>query len=101
MHPQLISALEGCRLILLFPIRIISGFRCLDHNNRVGEAPESRHLYAEAADIQPVPNGPGPLKLLTDIVSMTPAFAQGGIGIYESFIHVDVRWVSGMPKARW
>jgi hypothetical protein len=35
------------------PVRIISGYRDPAHNRRVGGATRSRHLFADAADIEP------------------------------------------------
>ncbi|GAB3480009.1 D-Ala-D-Ala carboxypeptidase family metallohydrolase [Amycolatopsis cihanbeyliensis] len=42
------------------PIRVTSGFRSVACNNRVGGAPNSRHLYGDAADL-----GAGPHSLCT------------------------------------
>jgi hypothetical protein len=41
------------------------------------------------------------MEWLADHAERIDAFERGGIGVYEKFVHVDVRWVSGMPKARW
>ncbi|NLV56167.1 MAG: peptidase M15 [Acidimicrobiales bacterium] len=39
------------------PLRIASGFRSIACNRRVGGASRSRHLYGDAADIDPGPHG--------------------------------------------
>lgn len=71
------------------PLQIVSGFRCLRHNDAVGGAFASRHMDADAADI------------LSGYCTVAEAEAAGAIGIGESAgwaIHVDVR--PGAP-ARW
>jgi len=77
------------------PIIIDSGHRCPAHNasDAVGGAPDSQHLLGKAADIK--------------ARNYTPAEVQGyllgeypdryGIGIYETFTHIDVR----NEKGRW
>lgn len=77
------------------PLSINSGFRCKRHNARVGGASESYHTYGIAADIA-TPRG------LTDVefyelAQTVPAFRDGGCGIYDGRIHVDVR----NGTARW
>ena len=100
MHPQLISALEQLRCKIDSAITIVSGFRCLRYNMEDPDrAPNSRHLFGEAADLRLPPEMTA--KQFAKIAEQVEAFANGGIGIYKEFIHVDVRWVSGMSKARW
>lgn len=75
------------------PVIITSGWRCADHNNAVGGAPSSKHLYGIAADIK--------------VKDVDPAVVSAwlehrypralGIGVYPSWVHVDVRPV----EARW
>lgn len=77
-------------------VHILSAYRCIQHNRKIGGSQNSLHTMGKAADIQ--------IDGLTveqtlKIAEMIPEFANGGIGIYpqEHFVHVDVRPV----KARW
>lgn len=51
MSPVLIERLDKMREEYGQPIIVTSGFRCKDHNKRVGGSPRSQHLYGRAADI--------------------------------------------------
>lgn len=85
------------RLALYFPIIIInSGFRCPAHNAdpKVGGKSDSQHLLGKAADIKSRFGTPKEIKERAEII---PCFAEGGIGLYPSFVHVDSRG----HKARW
>jgi zinc D-Ala-D-Ala carboxypeptidase len=44
--------LEPLRAHFGKPLRIISGFRCIELNRKVGGAPDSQHTRGEAADIE-------------------------------------------------
>ena len=93
--PRLVDGLEQLRKLAGKPLTINSGFRCKTHNARIGGADDSIHTYGMAADVK-TPNG------LTDeqfrtMAEMVSQFRDGGIGIYNGRIHVDVRGT----KARW
>jgi uncharacterized protein YcbK (DUF882 family) len=91
VNPILIRQLEALRHALGDkPINVSSGYRCLNHNRAVGGSPRSQHLYGNAADIYV--SGISPKEL----AKQAGEFFDG-IGIYEDFVHVDVR---GYP-ARW
>ena len=93
---RLIDALEKLRTKLgNAPIHVNSGFRCWTHNEAVGGVPKSRHCTGEAADI--VVEGRHPLEV-AEAAERVEQFSHGGIGIYDTFVHVDVR--HGGP-ARW
>jgi uncharacterized protein YcbK (DUF882 family) len=68
-----------------------SGCRCLAHNAAVGGAPKSQHLLGKAADL-PVNNPRAIAEMLDELFPNTC-----GIGIYDEFIHVDIR----ENRARW
>ena len=97
----LIEALEELRFLINknleedLPLVIVSGFRCNIHNADVHGAEDSQHTKARAADIKP-PHGitPGQLAAYAEEVHL---FKYGGIGIYDGWVHVDVRGT----KARW
>jgi uncharacterized protein YcbK (DUF882 family) len=50
MDAQFIHKLQLARTWAGIPFRINSGFRCPQHNYNIGGAPNSLHLYGEAAD---------------------------------------------------
>lgn len=50
---SLAKLLEHVRFILMVPILIQSGYRCLELNNAVGSTERSQHLLCEAADFVP------------------------------------------------
>ena len=74
------------------PVYINSGIRCQQHNEAVGGANNSRHLYGDAADIRCPGKTPRELYAIAD--KLLP---NGGVGLYDWGIHVDTRGA----KARW
>ena len=79
------------------PIIVISGYRTLEYNTKIGGAKRSLHLVAKAGDII-VPDIT-PLEIKDTILQLIKEgkMKEGGIGIYSTFVHYDVRgW-----KARW
>ena len=75
-------------------IRVNSGYRCPVWNERVGGVVASQHLLGFAADI--VVQGLEPIEV-AEKADEVCAFHHGGIGVYNNFVHVDVR--DGV--ARW
>lgn len=75
------------------PVSISSGYRTAAHNAKVGGASQSQHLYGAAADI--VVAGAEPLAVAQYVEFLQPD--SGGIGLYQSFTHVDVR----ENRSRW
>lgn len=72
---------------------INSAYRTEAHNKSIGGATYSQHKYGLAADIHI--NGVTPKEIASYVETLMPS--SGGIGIYKSFVHVDVRQV----KSRW
>lgn len=75
------------------PMEICSGYRSLAYNKKVGGAEKSQHLIGMAADIAIA--GVSPLEIAQYAEFLQPA--SGGIGVYQTFTHVDVR----AGRARW
>lgn len=78
------------------PITIVSGYRSPEYNEALrkrssGVAKNSQHLYATAADIRVSGLTPSQVYKLAD-----PIFKDGGMGKYDTFVHVDVG-----PARRW
>lgn len=87
------------------PLTINSGFRCIAHNEEVQSqfieryvpfSSKSQHIMGTAADV----STPDFLtdEEFADIAEEVPAFRDGGIGLYNGRIHVDVR---ENGPARW
>lgn len=91
---KLLAALEDLREILDAPIHINSGCRCPDHNRRIGGKRNSQHLRGTAVDIRTDDIPPGQVALAARTID---AFIHGGIGRYDTFVHLDVRGY----RARW
>ena len=82
-----VGLLEQMREDLDFAILINSGYRCKDHNAEVGGAPKSWHLLF-ATDIRPENNDQDNLRAL---YKMALSLNFGGIGLYETYLHLDLR----------
>lgn len=88
---QLLNKLQQLRDLIKKPIIITSGYRAPAYNKRVGGASGSQHLLGKAADIKVSGISQNQLAKLAEQVGFN------GIGIYKTFVHVDVRF----RKARW
>ncbi len=90
---ELIVRLNAIRSRFGKPIIVNSGYRSPEHNANVGGVKNSTHIQGIAADIRP--QNKEDLKELRKIADeLNP---HGGVGFYDSFVHVDVRG----EKARW
>jgi hypothetical protein len=97
--PELILALEELRWSLgKVPVRVVSGYRCPKYNAKVCGAKNSQHLKGTAADIQV--KGFKPVYVAIE-AGMVEQFYKGGIGLYNTFTHVDVRGCYCGKRARW
>lgn len=79
------------------PIHIVSGYRTPQHNAVVDGAGHSQHMLAKAADIQVQGMTPKQVCALVKQLISEKQMAEGGVGLYDSWVHYDVR---GTP-ARW
>lgn len=93
INPELIEVLEELREIYQQPIIINSGCRCESWNKIQGGAPSSQHLLGNAADI--VIKGISPAKTYQYLDKKYQN--KYGIGLYLSWVHIDIR----KTKARW
>lgn len=94
---ELLQNLQVLRDAVGVPIEITSGFRNATYNKSIGGAPASEHIQAEAADIKI--KGLTPKQVAAKIEELIKAkkMKQGGLGIYKTWVHYDVRGTS----ARW
>lgn len=85
--PELINILQPIRAEFNTPIRITSGFRCIEYNGKAGGSSSSWHTVGGAADCS-IPNG----VTLDMIFSFARQFTMiGGFGFYDEHFHVDIR----------
>lgn len=90
---ELLVVLEDLRIWFDEAVSINSAIRCETHNKAVGGAENSMHLHGIAADI-----------VVKDITSEevyryldTKYPNKYGVGLYPSWVHIDVR----SDKVRW
>lgn len=91
--PDLVDVLQKIRTHFGAAVVINSGYRTETHNKKKGGAAYSQHKYGMAADI--VVKGVDPLKVAQYAEKLLPE--KGGIGVYKTFTHVDVR----TARSRW
>src|SRR5690554_5881414 len=94
---DLAQNLELVRLRLGVAIHISSGWRTVSHNRKVGGASNSQHLYGRAADIWSNIYTPNVIHQIIENLIQAGAMQQGGLGLYNTFVHYDIRGT----KARW
>lgn len=78
-------------------IHVNSGYRSPAYNRSVGGARNSQHLYAAAADIVVAGKTARQVKAKIEELIRSGAMEEGGVGLYSSFVHYDVRG----SRARW
>jgi len=94
VHPWLILGLEQLRTDIGKPLYISCGFRCRKHNAETKNAVrESWHSQGMAADIFVRGMDSDAVAARAEYVT---AFRHGGIGLYTSFVHLDIG-----PMRRW
>lgn len=111
-----LTILQAIRDYLGRPIKINSCYRDEKHNQAVGGKKNSLHLQFNAVDFKPVSFTPRELADLAEdidankfasitvweskLVTITPELL--GVGLYDTFIHLDTRGLFGMTApARW
>lgn len=97
---ELIRILTEIREHYNSPVIINSGYRCKEHNAKIGGAPSSRHVEGDAADF--TVKGIKTIDLYNYVIL---TYGDGPYGIarriskdpYAGFVHFDCRG----KKARW
>ena len=89
---ELVDILQKIRNHFGKPVTINSAYRTPTWNKEAGGTTYSQHLYGKAADIKI--SGVTPKKVADYAETLLD---NGGIGIYNTFTHIDVRSV----KSRW
>ena len=91
------NQLQALRDYIGKPIQVNSAWRSEEYNASIGGVKNSQHIMGRAADI--VIKGMTPIevsKIIEELISKGDML-QGGLGIYSSFVHYDIRG----EKARW
>jgi zinc D-Ala-D-Ala carboxypeptidase len=86
MKDSFLQKLDQLRYVCGFPFVITSGYRSADHPIEAKKDSPGTHAQGIAADIQALS---GDIKY--QIVKHALALGFTGIGIADSFIHVDIR----------
>lgn len=84
----LVDILENIRVHFGAPLHINSGYRTVSYNAQTkGSSPKSQHCNGLAADIWVEGHTPAEVYAYADKL----LGEHGGLGIYNTFVHVDVR----------
>ena len=95
---ELANNLQILRNELGVPVTVTgSGYRTPSHNKAVGGAKDSQHLTASAGDINAKGFTPKQLHARIESLIASKKMKQGGLGLYEGFVHYDIRG----NKVRW
>ena len=89
--------LQKLRDYLGVPIIINSAYRHLDYNRSIGSSDGSMHVQAKAADIRTKEHTPKQIYDAILHLIKEGIMEEGGLGLYNTFVHYDVRG----KKARW
>jgi len=76
---------------------LTNAYRCKDHNSDVGGSTSSQHLVGKAADVKSKSIKPKEMAQIVNDLMKNEKIKTGGIGIYNTFTHIDIRGV----RARW
>ena len=91
--PELVTVLQKIRDHFGAAVTINSAYRTEAHNKKVGGAAYSQHKYGIAADIAVKGVAPLSVARYADLLLGN----KGGVGLYGTFTHVDVR----ASRSRW
>lgn len=94
---ELIHNLQVIRDEVKVPISITSGYRSPEHNAKVKGAKDSQHVKGTAVDFKVQGLTPKQVSLIVEKLIAEKKIKQGGIGIYPSWVHYDIRGTI----ARW
>ena len=87
MSQVMVNTLQRIRDKVKAPIIITSGCRCPDHNEDVGGKKKSAHMKGTAVDIAVAQ---GNSRLRYNLISYAISEGIDRIGIYDTWIHLDI-----------
>ena len=94
---ELAENLQVLRDYLGVPLTINSAYRSPAYNSKIGGAKFSQHLEAKAADISTSKFTPEQVHAAILKLISEGKMKQGGVGLYNSWVHYDTRGTA----ARW
>jgi uncharacterized protein YcbK (DUF882 family) len=94
---ELAKNLQVLRDAVAKPISITSGYRSPERNAKVKGAKNSQHIKGTAVDLKVKGMTTKEVALIIEGLIENGKMKQGGIGIYPSWVHYDIRGT----KARW
>lgn len=94
---ELACNLQVLRDFLGEPIKINTAYRSLKHNRSIGSKDSSQHIKGKAADIKVRDLDTEDLYLIMEKLIEIGDLKEGGLGLYNTFVHYDIRGT----KARW
>jgi uncharacterized protein YcbK (DUF882 family) len=94
---EVLTNIQVLRDALNVPISIMSGYRSPERNAAVGGATKSQHMEGNAVDLQCKVKTPLEMYNMVEKLIKEGKMKQGGLGIYDGWIHYDTRGV----RARW
>lgn len=94
---KLANQLQYIRDFIELPIGITNAYRCRSHNKAVGGVSNSQHILGKAADLQVKGISTEELYKVIDTLAEYNHVMQGGLGLYDTFVHYDIR----AKETRW
>tara|TARA_R110002072_G_C7819582_1_gene523227 strand:- start:37 stop:420 length:384 start_codon:yes stop_codon:yes gene_type:complete len=94
---ELALNLQVLRDFLGEPLRINSAYRSEAHNKSVGGSSRSQHLLGKASDLRVKGLDSEDLYHIIEALINEGKIKEGGLGLYSSFVHYDIRGT----RARW
>ncbi|WP_420601495.1 YcbK family protein [Flagellimonas sp.] len=94
---ELANNLQIIRDYIEEPLTVTSGYRSPEHNLKVGGVPNSQHLLGKAADLIAKDLTSKQLSRIIEKLTVQGQIAEGGIGLYNGFVHYDIRGA----RKRW
>ena len=85
LHLVLLRKLSALRQAIGFPLLVNSGYRCKKENHRVHGVKTSYHLIGFAVDVTTAS------MKISDLLKHAQNINFGGIGVYDNFLHLDIR----------
>ena len=109
VHPAVLEIADAARTELGVGLAVFSGVRCPEKNQQCGGRPSSLHLpkdgVGHALDLsyarRSLRSHQNMLRLYILLESLSRQHGGCGIGLFGTFIHIDVRPKVGMKAARW
>lgn len=95
VQEALLELINRIRAVYGKPLVVNSAYRSPEHNAAVGGVKNSYHVQGLAADLRPTAANKddlGELQAICDRIN-----PDGGVGFYDTFVHVDARG----SRARW